>query len=161
MSSSFSSSHKKSEKMILHTDGACLGNPGPMGLGIVLEDQSGKLIEEHAIPQGVGTNNQAEMTAICRGLERAHALGASLVLVQMDSEWACKILTGEYRLKAELIRPIVVQIRKLESEFQQVTYEWVPREANARADALSKQAAEESVAKASLLGVKRQREKLY
>ena len=53
----------------LWTDGACSGNPGPMGIGIVAVD--GGKRREHGEYLGVGTNNIAELTAIERALELA------------------------------------------------------------------------------------------
>ncbi len=49
------------------TDGACEGNPGPAGLGVVIID--GKQQRELSEYLGQGTNNIAELTAILRGLE--------------------------------------------------------------------------------------------
>src|SRR6188768_2356751 len=51
----------------LWTDGACSGNPGPMGIGIVAVDGSKR--KEHGEYLGVGTNNIAELTAIDRALD--------------------------------------------------------------------------------------------
>src|SRR5205814_508608 len=49
------------------TDGACEGNPGPAGLGVVIID--GGEHRELSEYLGQGTNNIAELTAILRGLE--------------------------------------------------------------------------------------------
>jgi ribonuclease HI len=49
------------------TDGACTGNPGPAGLGVVIID--GKDHRELSEYLGQGTNNIAELMAILRGLE--------------------------------------------------------------------------------------------
>src|SRR5262245_63631659 len=52
------------EAVVVYTDGACSGNPGPMGIGVVVLDKGErKEISEYL---GTGTNNIAELTAIER-----------------------------------------------------------------------------------------------
>src|SRR5262245_14197759 len=48
--------------LFVYTDGACTGNPGPMGIGVVVMD--GKERRELSEYLGIGTNNIAELTAI-------------------------------------------------------------------------------------------------
>ena len=60
-----------SETVHVWTDGACSGNPGPMGIGIVVV--AGDRRKEHGEYLGRGTNNIAELTAIRRGLEIARS----------------------------------------------------------------------------------------
>ncbi|HID72643.1 TPA: reverse transcriptase-like protein, partial [Candidatus Micrarchaeota archaeon] len=60
--------------MVAYTDGASSGNPGPMGLGVVLYKNDFR-VEELSEYLGVGTNNMAEYTAIIRALETAHQMG--------------------------------------------------------------------------------------
>ncbi len=54
-------------KIILFTDGACKGNPGPGGLGIVLI--AGPHRKEYAEGFLKTTNNRMELLAVIRGLE--------------------------------------------------------------------------------------------
>ncbi|MGD9127419.1 MAG: ribonuclease HI [Planctomycetia bacterium] len=56
-------------EVILYTDGACSGNPGPGGWGFVLRHPaSGKEIEQSG-GEPETTNNRMEMMAVIRGLE--------------------------------------------------------------------------------------------
>ncbi|MDR2763173.1 MAG: ribonuclease HI [Planctomycetaceae bacterium] len=56
-------------EVILYTDGACSGNPGPGGWGFVLRHpQSGKEIERSGGNPNT-TNNQMELTAVIEGLK--------------------------------------------------------------------------------------------
>src|SRR5262249_46702685 len=70
---------------VAYADGACSGNPGPAGLGIVLIAPDGKVNEGNEY-LGEGTNNIAELTAILRVVE-ATPKDASL-LVHTDSSYA-------------------------------------------------------------------------
>jgi ribonuclease HI len=54
------------EKVIIHTDGACSGNPGPGGWGAVL--QYGSTVKELKGGAAMTTNNQMELTAAIEAL---------------------------------------------------------------------------------------------
>ena len=54
-------------KVTIHTDGACSGNPGPGGWGVVL--QSGDHRKELQGGEAVTTNNRMEITAAIKALE--------------------------------------------------------------------------------------------
>ena len=60
--------NQQREKIVhLYTDGACLGNPGPGGWGVVL-NWDGQ-VKELSGGQVDTTNNQMELTAVIKGLE--------------------------------------------------------------------------------------------
>ena len=52
--------------VIIHTDGACKGNPGPGGWGVIL--RMGKHEKELSGGDPATTNNRMEMTAAIRAL---------------------------------------------------------------------------------------------
>ena len=52
----------------LYTDGACSGNPGPGGWGLILEYMGHE--KELSGGEAVTTNNRMELTAVIRGLEQ-------------------------------------------------------------------------------------------
>ena len=87
--------------IIIHTDGACSGNPGPAGVGVHLArpDEITELSEFI----GEGTNNVAELTAILRALEmlREDEREAHVVLYT-DSGWSLGVLVGGWKAKANL-----------------------------------------------------------
>ncbi len=119
----------------LNTDGGSRGNPGPAGIGGVLKN--GK--EEVAIFSkyiGEKTNNQAEYAALIVGLTQAHKKGIKKITCRLDSQLIVKQLNGEYRVKHEMMKPLFAQVKKLEKEFSDISYEHVRREKNTEADAL-------------------------
>lgn len=124
--------------MIIHTDGACSGNPGPMGAGVAIY-KGGRLIREISRAIGNGTNNIAEYTAVKIGLEEAISLGADAVEVRTDSRLVVQQLSGKFRVKSPHLRRLKGEIEGLSSGLE-VHYMWVPREENALADRLSKDA---------------------
>ena len=64
-----------SERVIVHTDGACSGNPGPGGWGAVL--QYGATVKELKGGEQLTTNNRMELTA---AIEALNALKRPLVV---------------------------------------------------------------------------------
>lgn len=82
---------------VAYTDGACSGNPGPAGSGVVLVSPKGKLFEGFEY-LGEATNNVAELTAILRAVEWLPA-PASGVVVHTDSQYAIGVLQKGWRAK--------------------------------------------------------------
>ena len=120
-----------------HVDGAARGNPGPAGVGVVIEDAEGQVVKEIAEPLGRTTNNVAEYTAMIRALEEARALGCSRLAVFTDSELMAHQLNGKYAVKAAHLIPLYQRARLLLKQFDAATVTHVRRELNKRADALS------------------------
>jgi ribonuclease HI len=120
-----------------HVDGAARGNPGPAGVGVVIEDAEGQVVKEIAEPLGRTTNNVAEYTAMIRALEEARALGCSRLAVYTDSELMAHQLNGKYAVKAPHLIPLFQRARLLLKQFDAASVTHVRRELNKRADALS------------------------
>jgi ribonuclease HI len=126
--------------LIIYTDGASLGNPGPMGIGIVI--YKGKLrVEELSEYIGVGTNNIAEYTAVIKALQTAHRMGEREVHIKSDSQLVVRQLNGEYKVKDLKLKPLKRKIDHL-CKGLEVHFEHIPRDKNEEADQLSKEAAE-------------------
>ena len=62
----------------VHTDGACSGNPGPAGAGVVITDSRGNTLRRIKSFLGKATNNVAEYSALIIGLREAKRLGEQL-----------------------------------------------------------------------------------
>lgn len=64
------------DKIIVFTDGASRGNPGPAAAGFVLNDSDGNQLQAKAFFLGYHlTNNVAEYTAFIKALEAAKEMG--------------------------------------------------------------------------------------
>lgn len=121
------------------TDGGCIPNPGPAGIGVVVID--GKDRKEISEYLGVGTNNIAELTAIVRGLETV-ADRTRPVVVYSDSQYAIGLLTQNWKPKANV--ELVVELRALLKKFPDVRFVKVAAHTgialNERVDQLASQA---------------------
>lgn len=128
------------------TDGACSGNPGPAGLGVVvLAGSERKELGEYL---GIGTNNIAELTAIERGLALALSwLGkdtaeTKVVKVYSDSSYAIGLLSKGWKAKAN--QELVARIRAVLPPFKRLVFVKVEGHAgvaeNERCDELARAA---------------------
>jgi ribonuclease HI len=124
--------------MLIYTDGACSGNPGPMGIGVAIY-KGGRLLKEISEAMGEGTNNVAEYLAVRVALEEGISLGADAIEVRTDSRLIVQQLSGKFRVKSANLRGIKKEIDDL-ADGLDVTYTWVPREKNSVADRLAKDA---------------------
>jgi ribonuclease HI len=97
---------------IAYTDGACSGNPGPAGSGVVLIAPGGKVHEGHEY-LGEATNNVAELTAILRAVEWIPA-EAPAVVVHTDSQYAIGVLQKGW--KAKVNGELVARTKRLVQE---------------------------------------------
>lgn len=102
------------------TDGACSGNPGPAGLGVVIVgDGPQREISEYL---GEATNNIAELTAILRGLEAVppEARKDRPVAVYSDSAYSIGLLTQNWKAKANV--ELVGELRALTKQFKDLRF---------------------------------------
>lgn len=128
----------RGREIIIYTDGACSGNPGPMGVGVVI--LRGKEREEIGEYIGIGTNNIAELTAIDRALSalRLEERGAAIAL-HCDSSYVIGLMAGGFKARKNV--ELVERIRARLRQFPRLR--WVKVEGHAgvpeneRADALA------------------------
>jgi len=104
---------KAAEPIIVFTDGACSGNPGPGGFGVVLRAGN----TQRVISGWLGdqcTNNIAELTAILRALEAIRDPSRPVHLFS-DSAYALGLLTQNWKAKANT--ELVATLRRKVREF--------------------------------------------
>lgn len=131
--------------LVVEADGGSRGNPGIAGYGaLVREAATGRVLAERAAPLGTASNNVAEYSGLIAGLQAVLDLGLAAdasVTVRMDSKLVVEQMAGRWKIKHADMRRLALQARDLARQVEwhggQVSYEWVPREANKDADALS------------------------
>lgn len=127
----------------LYTDGAARGNPGPAGLGMVIEDDQGTRLWGGCRYAGSTTNNKAEYLALIDGLRKAAEWRPDRLEVYMDSELVVHQVAGRYKVRNADLQPLHRQVMGLLRGFPRVTVNHVPRERNRGADALANRAIDE------------------
>ncbi len=126
------------KSLVINVDGACSGNPGEAGIGVVVR-QDDKIIKEISQPIGVATNNIAEYTALIYGLQEGLIQRADEVYVITDSELVFNQIAGNYKVKNEKIKPLFDQVKHLVQGFKSFKIEHVLRGKNQDADRLATQ----------------------
>jgi ribonuclease HI len=120
----------------IYTDGACSGNPGPCGYGVVM--RFGAFYREFAEYLGQGTNNIGELTAIREALAAVKERDLP-VRVHTDSSYAIGVLTKGWKAKAN--RELIAEIKELIADFDDLEFVKVRGHAgiplNERADTLA------------------------
>lgn len=133
--------------MLIYADGSCRGNPGPMAIGVSIQD-NGKELEtiSTTIADGAsrsvseGTNNVAEYRAAIEGLRKAYDLGATDIELRMDSELVVRQILGQYKVRSEPLQPLHAGVMACLSSFKTYRVVHIPRDQNARADELANRA---------------------
>lgn len=126
------------KKAVIYTDGASSGNPGPAGIGAVIQINGDKTTISEYI--GKTTNNVAEYTALIKALQYTRQKKICSVEVYTDSELLVKQIHGIYRVKNEGLIPLYNEAISLLRSFDSFSIIHVPRERNKEADSLSKEA---------------------
>lgn len=130
--------------LIVEADGGSRNNPGPAGYGaVVLDGATGEVLREVFDYLGVATNNVAEYNGLLAGLRAAREIDPHARLdVRMDSRLVIEQLSGRWQVKHPDLRPLAREAATLAASFGagNVTFSWIPRERNKRADALANKA---------------------
>jgi ribonuclease HI len=126
-------------QLVAYVDGGSLGNPGPSGIGVVIDGaESGQL----KIAKWVGRqdNNVAEYLALLEALQCAVSLKAGALHVYSDSEVVVKQMMGEYSCRSPRLYSLHWICRKLARGLE-FSISHVRRENNAEANSLASAAA--------------------
>jgi len=129
--------------MIVYSDGAARGNPGPAGIGAVVRSSRGRVLAREGKGIGIATNNVAEYRAALEGLRQAAKLGAGRVTLRSDSRLLVEQLAGRFRVKNPTLQSLHQEVREVMKDLDDVGFEHVPREANSEADSLANEGVDE------------------
>jgi ribonuclease HI len=97
---------------VAYVDGGSHGNPGPSGIGVILEQSGGEQIK---IAKWIGRqdSNVAEYAALMEALQCALTLKAKSLRVFSDSEIMVRQMTGEYACRSPRLYSLHWTCRKL------------------------------------------------
>lgn len=121
--------------LVAYVDGGCLGNPGPSGIGVVIDGgESGPV----RISKWIGhqDNNVAEYVALLEALQYAITLKAKTLHVYSDSQVVVRQMLGEYVCRSPRLYSLHWTCRKLARDLN-FSISHVPREDNSEANRLA------------------------
>lgn len=139
----------------MECDGGSRGNPGLAGSGASVRDARAAIRNDDTELGACwtyirhATNNFAEYTSLITGLELVLRIAKedleidpaqATVDVFMDSKLVVQQMSGKWKIKHPDLIPLANQVKQLERLLGKVTYTWIPRAQNARADELANRA---------------------
>jgi ribonuclease H / adenosylcobalamin/alpha-ribazole phosphatase len=132
----------RGRKLVVEADGGSRGNPGPAGYGALVHDPlTGEVLAEVCDSLGTTTNNVAEYSGLVAGLRAAAELAPGAdVEVRMDSKLVVEQMSGRWQTKDPNLRSLARSAQDQARRLGRVSYVWVPRDRNTRADRLANQA---------------------
>ena len=136
-----------SEMIKVYTDAAVNGNPGDVGLGVLVlkdgEQKPFKISVEEKMD-----NHLAEFTAIdwALGWLLEEGLQEELIFMHTDSKVTADAISKRYT-KKESNRIILKEIQNKLKDFSQLFVKWIPESENKGADQLARQALQQTIGK--------------
>lgn len=125
--------------LVAYVDGGSLGNPGPAGVGVIIEGcEQGRVTIGKWI--GQQDNNVAEYLALLEALQYAVSLKASKLHVYSDSEVVVRQMMGDYNCRSTRLYSLNWLCRKLARSLE-FSISHIRREHNSEANRLASAAA--------------------
>ncbi len=133
-------------RYIVEADGGSRGNPGiAAGGAVVIDAETGEVLAEVGIFVGIATNNVAEYSGLVGGLRKARELDPSASIhVRMDSKLVVEQMSGRWKIKHSDMQVLAREAQALIAGTD-VTFEWIAREFNSRADAVANESMDRRV----------------
>jgi len=124
----------------IYIDGASRGNPGDSGIGILFKNNEQYNFKKYI---GIGTNNNAEYTALITALEIALNSQLLKLIVHTDSMLVANQINGSWKVKDPEIRILFSKAKKLIEKLEDFSITHIRREFNSEADLLANEAINE------------------
>ncbi|WP_371325831.1 bifunctional RNase H/acid phosphatase [Corynebacterium sp. HMSC058E07] len=139
-------------RLDVECDGGSRGNPGIAGCGSSVLDGDQEVAARWEFI-AKATNNVAEYQGLINALElaievakmRGVAPSELEIQVRMDSKLVVEQMSGRWKIKHPDMKPLAARVKELEATLATVTYSWVPRAQNKRADELANRAMDDKV----------------
>jgi ribonuclease HI len=125
-------------ELVAYVDGGSHGNPGPSGIGVVIQDSTGG---KFSIAKWIGhhDNNVAEYVALLEALQVALTMNAKALRVYSDSEVVVRQMNGVYSCQSPRLYSLNWTCRKLAKSLD-FSIMRIPREDNHEANHLANRA---------------------
>lgn len=133
-------------ELVVEADGGSRGNPGvAAGGSVVIDPVTGGVLAELGVYVGITTNNVAEYNGMIAGVRRALELAPDASLhVRLDSKLVVEQMSGRWKIKNSVLADLAAEARSILSGTP-VSFEWIPRAENSRADRLANESMDKRV----------------
>ena len=126
----------------LFIDGAADLHTKTAGIGGVFLGENNEELYRFSEYLDDATNNEAEYSALIRGLELGIELNIRDIKIYADSELVVKQVNGEYKVKHKRMKPLHQKTLALLCQYSNWSLQHIPRDDNTIADKLSKEGME-------------------
>ena len=126
-------------QLVVEADGGSRGNPGiAAGGAVVVDESTGVVIAQIGVYVGHATNNVAEYSGMLAGVKFAieHSADDVTIVVRMDSKLVVEQMSGRWKIKHPDMAVLAAEAKSVIGS-RDVSFVWVPRLDNARADAMA------------------------
>ena len=136
-----------SEMIKVFTDAAVNGNPGDVGLGVLVLKDGEQMPFKISVEEKMD-NHLAEFTAInwALGWLLEEGYQEELIFMHTDSKVTADAISKRYT-KKESNRIILKEIQNKLKDFSQLFVKWIPESENKGADQLARQALQQTIGK--------------
>ena len=136
-----------SEMIKVYTDAAVNGNPGDVGLGVLVLKDGEQLPFKISVEEKMD-NHLAEFTAInwALGWLLEEGYQEELIFMHTDSKVTADAISKRYT-KKEANRIVLKEIQNKLKDFSQLFVKWIPESENRGADQLARQALQQTIGK--------------
>ncbi len=125
-------------ELVVHIDGGARGNPGPAGVGVVVQTaDDGTYLHRRGYFLGETTNNVAEYNGLLHALELVSDYTPNAVRFVSDSQLMVKQINGEYKVKDAKLKPLFAKAKSRLADLPRWEVTHVKREQNQTADELA------------------------
>ena len=124
----------------IYIDGASRGNPGESGIGILFKNEENIDFKKYI---GIGTNNNAEYTALITALEISLNSKLLKIKIHTDSLLVANQVNGSWKVKDPDIKSHYLRAKSLIEKFEDFSITHIRREYNSDADRLANEAINE------------------
>jgi ribonuclease HI len=118
----------------VEVSGVTRGNPGLAGVGVVIRDAQGRILERRGRYLGLATPSQASYHAVLAGLEAIEQYQPQHVTLCVDSELIWRQLRGQSPVRAPDLIALFVRVQDLLMKFARVEVRYLPPEMNQPAE---------------------------
>ena len=119
-------------------DGATQPNPGEMGMGVSIVNNQQQEIDWGYAYKSHGTNNEAEYLSLILLLRQSLHYGVTELNCYGDSKLVIEQVNGKWSVSKDTLKPLHAKVVSLASHFEKISFSWIARDKNKRADELSR-----------------------
>lgn len=124
------------DKVFVYIDGKADGEPGEAGIGIVITDKKGNVVEEVSRLIGRATSQIARYRALAEGARHALAYSPQSIILFTSDQRLVNHVAGVFQTREPRLNRLLAAAKEVLNEFPQWRVNFADRKVNRRAPRL-------------------------